>query len=96
MRSLRPGIWVRYTLARLALFLLAWLVVWAIGWTWLARDQLTVLWTAVVALALSAVASLLLLRGLRAELAEQVQGRARRLSASFERSRRTEDDAGEQ
>lgn len=83
---------MRYTLARLTLFAGAFVSVWAIGWSWLVWDEMTVLWTVLVALVLSSLASLVLLRGLRADLAEHVEGRARRVAATLDESRRVEDD----
>ena len=65
------GILLRYTLARLALFAAAFGLVWLVGGTWLVWDLVSVLWTALVALAVSAIASFVLLRGLRDELAER-------------------------
>ncbi len=83
---------VRYTGARVGLFLAAFGVVWAVGGAWLSWDQLTVLWTALVALAVSAIASYWLLSGLRDDLAHEVDGRARRIAHRFEESRRAEDE----
>ncbi|MBA3720341.1 MAG: DUF4229 domain-containing protein [Nocardioidaceae bacterium] len=82
---------LRYTLARLALFAAAFGLVWLVGGAWLVWDQVSVLWTALVALALSAVASFVLLRGMRAELAERLHGGAARMSDRLDESRRSED-----
>ena len=89
--SSATGILLRYTLARLVLFAAAFGLVWLVGGTWLVWDQLSVLWTALVALVVSAVASFVLLRGLRAELAERLHGGASRMSERLEESRRSED-----
>ncbi len=83
---------VRYTLARLLLFAAAFGAVWALGWYWLVWDELTVLWTALVALAISGVASYWLLGGMRSDLAADVEQRARRVAARIDESRRAEDD----
>jgi len=82
---------VGYTLARLGMFLAAFGLVWAIGFSWLTWDQLTVLWTALVALTVSAVASYWLLAGMRDRLAQDVDRRARRIADRFEEARRAED-----
>lgn len=82
---------VLYTLARLVLFLLAFGLVWAVGFGWLSWDQLTVLWTALVALALSGVASYWVLGRLRDDFATDVDRRARRIAERIEESRRAED-----
>lgn len=82
---------VRYTLARLALFVIAFGLVWLVAFNWIAWTEVTILWTALIALVLSAVASIVLLRGMRDELAQQVQGRAERMSQRIEESRRAED-----
>ncbi len=85
------GVVLRYTLARLALFAAAFGLVWLVGGAWLVWDQVSVLWIALVALALSAVASFVLLRGMRAELAERLHGGATRMSDRLDESRRSED-----
>lgn len=85
------GVVLRYTLARLALFAAAFGLVWLVGGAWLVWDQVSVLWTALVALTLSAVASFVLLRGMRAELAERLHGGATRMSDRLDESRRSED-----
>lgn len=81
-----------YTLARLGLFAAAFGLIWLLGVEALVWDELTVLWTALVALAVSSVLSYWLLARLREDLAEHVAGRARRLSDRFEEHRRAEDD----
>jgi Protein of unknown function (DUF4229) len=83
---------VRYTLARLGLFGAAFGLVWALGGYWLVWDRLTLLWTALVALAMSGVVSFWLLGGLRSQLASDVEERARRVAARIDESRRAEDD----
>lgn len=83
---------ILYTLARAGLFLVVFGLLWAVGWSWLAWEETTVLGTALVALLLSALASLRLLRGLRGDLSASVDARAARVAASLEASRRAEDD----
>ena len=85
------GILLRYTLARLGLFAAAFGLVWLVGGTWLVWDQVSVLWTALVALVASAIASFVLLRGLRSELAERMHGGATRMSDRLDESRRSDD-----
>jgi uncharacterized membrane protein YdjX (TVP38/TMEM64 family) len=82
---------VLYTLARVLLFAAAWALVWAVASVWLEWSSVTALWTALLALVVSSVASLWLLRGLRQRLAVHVQGRAQRLQARYETAKRKED-----
>jgi len=82
---------VRYTLARLALFALAFGLLWGAGWSFLVWDEVSVLSTALVALALSGIASWFLLQRLRDELSTHVAGRAARVAGAIEESRRAED-----
>jgi membrane protein implicated in regulation of membrane protease activity len=84
---------VVYTLARLLLFLAAWALVWAVTSIWVEWNSVTALWTALVALAISAVASLVLLRGLRDRFALQVQDRAQRIARRYDAAKRKEDTA---
>jgi divalent metal cation (Fe/Co/Zn/Cd) transporter len=63
---------VLYTLARVLLFALAWALVWAVASRWLAWSSVTALWTALLAMVVSSVVSLWLLRGLRQRLALHV------------------------
>ena len=81
-----------YTLARLALFGVAFGVVWLVASRWLDWNQITVLWTALIAAVVSAIASWLLLGRLRDAVATEVEGRAKRVAAAFNASRRAEDD----
>jgi hypothetical protein len=81
-----------YTLARLALFGVAFVVVWLVASRWLDWNQITVLWTALIALVISAIASWLLLGRLRDAVATEVEGRAKRVAAAYDASRRAEDD----
>jgi membrane protein implicated in regulation of membrane protease activity len=86
---------VLYTLARLLLFLVAWALVWALASIWIEWSSVTALWTALVALAISAVASLVLLRGLRDRFAVRVQERAQRIQQRYDSAKRKEDTAEE-
>jgi uncharacterized membrane protein YvlD (DUF360 family) len=80
-----------YTLARLLLFVAAWGVVWLVASIWLEWTSVTALWTALLALVVSSVASLVLLRGLREQFAVRVQERAGRMQARHESAKRRED-----
>ncbi len=77
---------VVYTLARLALFLAVYGLIWlaigqSVGW-----DSLSGLYTALIALVVSSVISFVALRGLRNRLADEVAARA----AAGSRGRRQE------
>ena len=82
---------VTYALARFGLFLVSFGLVWLVCFSWLEWNSLTVLWTMLVALVLSAVVGVVLLRGMRERLAANVQQRAERMSKRFEESRSAED-----
>jgi membrane protein implicated in regulation of membrane protease activity len=82
---------VLYTLARALLFAAAWALVWAVASMWLDWSTVTALWTALLAMAISSVASLWLLRGLRQQVAVHVQGRAERMQARYDAAKRKED-----
>lgn len=82
---------VVYTLARLGLFLVAFAMLWAVGHAFWAQTTANLLWVALMALLLSALASLVLLRGLRDALARDVAARAERMSSRFEAARAKED-----
>jgi glycerol-3-phosphate acyltransferase PlsY len=86
---------VLYTLARLLLFLVTWALVWAVTSIWVEPSSVTALWTALIALAISAVASLVLLRGLRDRFALQVQDRAQRIHQRYDAAKRKEDASDE-
>ena len=89
MVTVKP--FVLYTLGRLLLFAAAWALVWAVASVWLEWSAVTALWTALLAMVVSSVASLWLLRGLRQRLAGHVQGRAERMQARYEAAKRKED-----
>lgn len=82
---------VRYTLARVALFVVAFGLVWLVAFTWVEWNSIGILWTTLIALAVSSVASLILLRGMRDQLATQMMNRSKRFSERLERARRAED-----
>jgi Protein of unknown function (DUF4229) len=82
---------VRYTAARLGMFLVCYALVWlVVGW-FLPWDSVTALATALLALIASSVLSLIALRSLREQFAASVAGRADRAVAAFDARRRAED-----
>jgi uncharacterized membrane protein YdjX (TVP38/TMEM64 family) len=80
-----------YTLARVLMFAAAWALVWLVASIWLEWNSVTALWTALIALLVSAIASFVLLRSLRDRFAARVQEGAGRLHQRIETSRRRED-----
>jgi uncharacterized membrane protein YvlD (DUF360 family) len=80
-----------YTLARLGLFVAAYVLVWLVASIWLDFSQITNLWVMLIALVVSAIASLVLLGGLRQKLALSVHERAERMTKRIEDSRSAED-----
>ena len=80
-----------YTLARLGLFLATFAILWGVGQLFFEQTAANLLAAAFVALIVSAVASVFLLRGLRAALARDVAARADRMSRRFEAARARED-----
>lgn len=83
---------VVYTLARIALFVAAYAV--TVGVYALVTDDsaVPVLWPLLVAIVVSSIASVYLLRGLRERFVDVVQRRAAAASQRFEASRAKEDD----
>ncbi|MGH3496562.1 MAG: DUF4229 domain-containing protein [Nocardioidaceae bacterium] len=81
-----------YTAARLVMFVVAWAVVWGIAQFWLAWDTTNAMWTALIALGISGVASLFLLSQLRAQFAHNVAARATRMTEHIDAARAKEDD----
>ena len=86
---------VRYTLARLLMFVAAWGLVWLVASIWLEWSSVTALWTALVAMVVSSLASFVLLRGLRDRLAHDVQARAGRIQQRYEAAKSKEDVDGD-
>ena len=82
---------IRYTLARLGLFVAAFGLVWLVFFNWLDWNALGILWSMLIAMAISAVASFVLLRGMRDELAASMANRKSRLTERIERAQRAED-----
>ena len=80
-----------YTLARLGLFLATFAVLWGVGHLFFAQTAANLLAAAFVALVVSAVASVFLLRGLRNALARDVAARAQRMNRRYDAARARED-----
>jgi hypothetical protein len=80
-----------YTLARFGLFVAAYAVIWVVASIWLDFSAVTNLWVMLIALVVSAAASMILLGGLRRKLALSVQERAERMTHRIEESRSAED-----
>ena len=78
-----------YTLLRLGLFLASWAVI--AGVSALLADEVSTLWSLVLAAVVSAVASLYLLQAPRERFAARVEDRASAASQRFEESRTKED-----
>ncbi|MBA2559247.1 MAG: DUF4229 domain-containing protein [Propionibacteriales bacterium] len=80
-----------YTAARAGLFLVCYGVVWLIlGW-WIEWDSVNALSTALLALVVSSVLALTVLRPLRDRFAAEVAATADRAKAAFEARRNAED-----
>lgn len=79
-----------YTFARFAVFAVTYVVVWAIASIWFDPPFVN-LFVLLVALVASSVVAFFALRRLRDELAQNISGRAERLSKRIEESRRAED-----
>ncbi|MDP9445213.1 MAG: DUF4229 domain-containing protein [Actinomycetota bacterium] len=80
-----------YTVARLAVFLLCWGLVWLVSSPWLEWNDVTALWTALVAVVVSGVVSYVVLRPLRERMALEVQAGSVRMRARYDAARRRED-----
>ncbi|GAA2075491.1 hypothetical protein GCM10009821_13240 [Aeromicrobium halocynthiae] len=81
----------KFTLARVGIFLVTYVLMWGVGQFFLEWGQLTNLVILLLALFVSSIASLFLLADMRAQLAQRVQGRAERMNERVEESRRAED-----
>jgi hypothetical protein len=80
-----------YTLARLALFVAAFGLLWLVGFHWLQWTYGSVLWTAVLAMLVSGIGSLLWLGPLRDRLSASVHERVSAAQTSVQRHRERED-----
>ncbi len=81
----------RYTLARLSVLAVTYLLLWGIGRTFLEFDELTNLLVLLAAMIISSIISIFLLAGMREQVALQLQERAERMTSRIEESRSAED-----
>jgi mannitol-specific phosphotransferase system IIBC component len=81
----------RYTLARLSVLAVTYLLLWGVGQFFLEFDELTNLLVLLAAMIISSIVSVFLLAGMREELAGNLQQRAERMTQRIEESRRAED-----
>ena len=81
-----------YTAARLGLFLVSYVVVVGVYLLVSGDRQIPLLWPFLLAIVVSAIASVYLLRAQRERFAQAVQRRAERASARFEEIRAKEDE----
>ncbi|MEH3068396.1 MULTISPECIES: DUF4229 domain-containing protein [unclassified Aeromicrobium] len=81
----------RYTLARLSVLAVTYLLLWGVGRTFLEFDELTNLLVLLAAMIISSVISIFLLAGMREQVALQLQERAERMTSRIEESRSAED-----
>lgn len=81
-----------YSAARLLLFAATFGLLWLAFGHWIEWDLTSALYTAVIALVLSSIAALFLLRNLRDRFAQDVSARADRMRDAFEARRAAEDD----
>lgn len=80
-----------YTLARLGVFLATWAVLFAISRLIFDASAVLDLWILLLALIVSSVIAVFVLRGLRDQVAVKLQERAQALNDRIEESRRAED-----
>ncbi|HYJ70550.1 MAG TPA: DUF4229 domain-containing protein [Nocardioidaceae bacterium] len=80
-----------YTAARFGLFLAAFGLIWLVAGFFLPWTSRNIMWTGVLAIVLSAIGSLYLLRGLRDRFAQVARARAEEMTARLERARSKED-----
>lgn len=81
----------RYTLARLSILAVTYLLLWGVGQFFLEFDELTNLLVLLAAMIISSIISIFALAGMREQLAVNLQERAERMSSRIEESRRAED-----
>jgi hypothetical protein len=81
-----------YTAARLGLFLVSYVVIVGVYLLVSGDRQIPLFWPFLLAIVVSAIASVYLLRAQRERFAQAVQRRAERASARFEQMRAKEDE----
>ena len=86
---MRP--FILYSLARFALFVAAFVLIWLVASHWVEWNTPSVLAISVLAMIVSAIASLLLLGRLRNQFAATLAQRAAAMRSNVDRSRRKED-----
>jgi hypothetical protein len=84
-----------YTLSRIGLFVAAYALVAGVYLLATGASSVPIIWPFVVAVLISAVASLFLLRGQRERFAAAVQRRATKATKRFDAARAKEDDRSE-
>jgi uncharacterized membrane protein YcjF (UPF0283 family) len=80
-----------YSLARFGLFVAAFVLIWLVASRWVEWNTASMLAIAVLAMIVSAIASLLLLGRLRDQFAATLAQRAAAMRSNVDRSRRKED-----
>jgi hypothetical protein len=80
-----------YSLARFGLFVAAFVLIWLVASRWVEWNTPSMLAIAVLAMIVSAIASLLLLGRLRDQFAATLAQRAAAMRSNVDRSRRKED-----
>lgn len=80
-----------YTLARVALFAVTFGLIWLVVNRWLEWSAISILYTAIIAMVVSSIVSLLVLGSLRDRFAADVSRRADRLKAAYDARRAAED-----
>ena len=81
----------RYTLARLSILAVTFLVIWGVYQFFWTVDEAAFLFMLLAAMIVSALISAVVLAGMRQDLAANVQARAERMSSRIEESRSAED-----
>jgi hypothetical protein len=81
-----------YTAIRAALFVAVYGLIWLIFGRWIDWTALSALYTALIAMLVSAAIALVALRPMRAKLSEQVAARAARVRSAYQEHRSAEDD----
>jgi hypothetical protein len=81
-----------YTLARVGLFAVVFGIIWLALFSWVSWTYAALLWTALLAAIISAIASIFVLRPLRERFALEIADRAERVSRRIEAARAAEDE----
>lgn len=89
--GLRVKIFVVYTLARAGIFLAVFAVMWLLLYRQVHWSSVSILYTALIAMVISAVIAMTALRPLRDKLAAQIAERSAKAKDSFDARRAAED-----